>query len=166
LDQLTIFLPGPPVAKGRPKFARRGNCAFAYTPAKTRDYEKALAAAASEAMAGRPLLTGPLTLCVLAYVAIPFSWSKKKQEQAKSGEIRPITRPDTDNYSKAVLDALNCVVYMDDSQVVDLYSSKYYSVTPSIHITLRSAAHDREKVQRARDIKPSPSAHSERSNIL
>jgi Holliday junction resolvase RusA-like endonuclease len=135
-------MPGEPIAKGRPRFARAGNRAFAYTPAKTRNYEKELASAARAAMGSRPLFAGALTLCVIAYLQVPASWSKKKQEQATRGEIRPAKRPDVDNFAKAALDALLGVVYVDDSQVVSLYASKYYSAKPAISITLRSAAHE------------------------
>lgn len=36
---MNFVVPGEPVGKGRPKFARRGNFVTAYTPEKTASYE-------------------------------------------------------------------------------------------------------------------------------
>lgn len=45
-------------------------------------------------------------------------------------KIHPIVRPDLDNYQKAVCDSLNGIIYVDDSQVVEIMSRKYYSKPP------------------------------------
>lgn len=42
------------------------------------------------------------------------------------------TRPDTDNYVKGILDALNGIVVKDDSKIVDIVAQKFYSDTPRI----------------------------------
>ena len=55
---------------------------------------------------------------------------KKKKADALAGKLLPISRPDIDNYIKAVLDAANEIVVRDDSQVVALVSIKQYSETP------------------------------------
>ena len=44
-----------------------------------------------------------------------------------NNEIRPTVKPDVDNVVKSVLDALNKLIYKDDSQVTDLLVHKYYS---------------------------------------
>ena len=44
-----------------------------------------------------------------------------------NNEIRPTVKPDADNVVKSVLDALNKLIYKDDSQVTDLLVHKYYS---------------------------------------
>ena len=92
-----VELPGEPVAKGRPRFAR----GHVYTPDKTRIYENSLALAARLAMRGRTLLEGPLTVVVYAFRSIP-----------------PTRRPDADNHLK-ILDALNGICWKDDAQIVD-----------------------------------------------
>lgn len=46
---VVVNIPGQPVPKGRPRFTRGG---FAYTPDKTRKYEKLVAGLAKTAMAG------------------------------------------------------------------------------------------------------------------
>jgi Holliday junction resolvase RusA-like endonuclease len=57
-----------------------------------------------------------------------------KQKQARNGSLLPTKRPDLDNYLKMVLDALQGVVYVDDSQIVYMISSKIYSERPGIRI--------------------------------
>ena len=66
----------------------------------------------------------------------PASWSAKRQGAALRGEIRPTTRPDADNYVKAALDAINEIVVVDDSMIVDLIVSKRYALTPQLAITI------------------------------
>ena len=129
MSSVRIELAGAPQGKGRPRFARVTG--HTYTPAATRSYEAALRYAAQEAMAGQPPLEGALQLWVTVWVPIPASWSRKRQDQAKTHIIRPTTRPDFDNYLKT-LDALNNIVWHDDAQVVAQSFDKYYSVQPKL----------------------------------
>lgn len=135
---ITIDLPGAPQGKGRPRFrvvrtktgATFGN---AYTPAKTRSYETLLRAAAINAMKDHMLIEGPLIVVVWAYMPVPQSWSKRKQNDALAGVIFPIGKPDCDNMLK-VVDALNGVVWKDDAQIVDARVIKTYSYKPELRI--------------------------------
>jgi Holliday junction resolvase RusA-like endonuclease len=79
---------------------------------------------------------GPVCLIVHSFREIPVSWSKTDQARALAGNIRPTSRPDWDNYGK-ITDALNEVVWKDDSQVVDGRSLKYYSDRPALRIEVR-----------------------------
>src|SRR3546814_20167314 len=76
---------GVPVAKGRPRFTRKG---FSYTPSHTRKYEDVLKLAAGQAMGGRNPFDEPLTVSVTAVLPIPASWSRKRQAEARSEERR------------------------------------------------------------------------------
>ena len=131
MTPIRIELAGIPRGKGRPRFSRKNGVAF--TDPKTRSYESALRYAAQEAMAGQPLLEGPLSLHLDAYLPIPRSWSKRKKLQASMGLIRPTTKPDVDNLLKSV-DALNAVVWHDDAQVVAVSMLKLYSERPRLTI--------------------------------
>lgn len=137
---IEIVLLGKPVAKGRPRFNRETG--VAYTPEKTRTYEQMLRLAAVDAMAGRPPLEGPLELDMLVVVPIPASWPKKKQAAALAGEIRPIGKPDWDNFGKTV-DAGNLVLWIDDGQVVDGRVRKVYGDRPRMEIRV-SPVRDRD----------------------
>jgi Holliday junction resolvase RusA-like endonuclease len=118
---IRIELAGEP--KGKARFTRAG---IAYTPAGTRSYETSLRYAAQQAMRGNPPLEGALILDVEAHMPIPSSWSGKRQRMAEQGLILPITRPDFDNLLKTV-DALNRVVWRDDSQIIEVRCRKRYS---------------------------------------
>jgi Holliday junction resolvase RusA-like endonuclease len=138
-DQAMTFLceftvEGEPVAKGRPRFSRRGQHVVAYTPGKTIDYELHVKDAAMRAMGSSEPLDGPVALSVRVFVPIPASWSKKRQEAANNQFV--VKKPDGDNYLKAVMDACNGVLYVDDSQVADFHCSKKYSTFPRVEVTL------------------------------
>lgn len=124
---IAFVIPGVPVGKGRPKFARRGNFVTAYTPEKTASYENLVKMAAAEAMAGRDILSGAVSVGIHLFVTPPASWSQKKQNQAIAGQgIYPTSKPDVDNVIKGIFDAMNEIVWKDDKQVVDVVVSKRY----------------------------------------
>ena len=123
MTDIHVHVPVPPVAKARPRVTMRGGYARAYTPKKSADYEAAVAAACPDV----DPLEGPLSMHINLYLPIPASWSKQKTIDAACGKILPTSRPDVDNYAKAVLDALNGIAYSDDSQVVDLRVVKQYA---------------------------------------
>jgi Holliday junction resolvase RusA-like endonuclease len=125
---------GNPVGKGRPRATSRGGFVRMYTDAKTLGFEAAVADEASIAMRGLEVFETPMQLQLSAYYPIPKSWSKKKRQQAIDGEIYPNVKPDLDNVMKAVLDALNGVVYVDDSQVINLVATKRYSTDPRVEV--------------------------------
>ena len=62
--------------------------------------------------------------------------SKKKQNQARMGALRP-SKPDIDNIIKAILDGCNKVIYNDDAQVHSIRARKLYETyenPPSIDV--------------------------------
>lgn len=126
---------GEPVAKGRPRFARRGNFVSTYTPKKTKDAERIFQL---EALQYKPkeILVGPLKIEIDVYRSIPKSASNKNMELMLKGLIRPISRPDCDNYEKLVLDAMNGIFWKDDSQICETNVRKWYSTAPRIEIKL------------------------------
>ena len=135
---ISFSIPGVAVSKGRPCISTRGGFARAYTPAPTVVYEAQVAAAGKQAMADAGMtevLTTPLNVRIDVFVQIPKSFTKKKREQALSADIFP-GRPDIDNVAKAILDALNNVVYEDDDQVVNLSVSKRYAIDPFVSVRI------------------------------
>lgn len=131
---MLIVVEGEVVPKGRARITRSG---IAYTPKKTRDYENKLAFFAQQAMKDTPLFEGPLVVHVEVTIPITESWSKKKREKALAGEIRPISRPDLDNYIK-ILDGINGIVWKDDSQIVELTARKIYGEKPRLFVDIDS----------------------------
>lgn len=137
---IQFTIPGAPVGKGRPRIGRVGAHARMFTPAKTVSYEATVALAAQQAMQGRELLQGALSVHLLIGCPIPASWSQKKQAQAKAGELHPTTKPDIDNVEKAIFDAMNGVVWRDDVQVVRVSKAKAYAATPGVHVAVEGVA--------------------------
>ncbi len=124
-DLLTIHVPGDIRGKGRPRFGGGRT----YTDAKTLNAEAWVRHCAVQAV-GQPCLEGPLSLLVGITVGIPASWSKRKQTAALAGLLRPTGKPDADNTLKLLADALNKVVWRDDSQLVDVRVHKFYGREP------------------------------------
>ena len=133
---ILIELLGQPQGKGRPRFHRIGKFVSTYTPAKTRKYEKALAAKAAAAMNGNAMLLQPLRVSVTAALAVPPSWPHRRRDAALVGARLPTTRPDADNFLKIAMDALNGIVWKDDAQIVEATVCKRYSETPSMTIAV------------------------------
>ena len=131
---IEIELSGPPRGKGRPRSRIINGFVSVYTDAATRAYELKLAWTAKAAMEGKPPFDCPLTVEIIAYIAIPDSWPKKKKLSAESGEIVPGGPLDIDNICKASLDGLNGVVWLDDKQIVGLTAWKIYSSEPRLTI--------------------------------
>lgn len=123
---IAFVVPGVPVGKGRPRFARTGGAMRAYTPEKTVCYENLVRLKAEAAMAGRPVLEGAVAVAIALFVTPPASWSRKRQAAALAGELRPTGRPDIDNVVKGIFDACNGVVWRDDRQAVEVRAAKGY----------------------------------------
>lgn len=128
---IEIVVLGAPVAKGRPRFNEATSTV--YTPAKTASFEAQLKYAAMQVMGDRPPLEGALEVDMMVVVPIPPSWPKKRQQAAREGREFPTKKPDWDNFAK-VVDALNLVVWVDDSQVVDGRVRKRYGDKPGMWV--------------------------------
>jgi len=135
-------VPGQPQGKGRAKIIKIGGFSRMATPAKTVAYEGLIAHAAGIAMAGRPIITGPVRVAVYIDCQIPSSWSGRKQRDALVGVVMPTGKPDSDNVIKAIYDGCNGVVWKDDAQVVDGAQRKRYSQTPGVRVFITLARAD------------------------
>ncbi|MCP1679426.1 RusA family crossover junction endodeoxyribonuclease [Kerstersia gyiorum] len=130
---IQFTIPGVPVGKGRPRAARRGKGITLYTPAKTASYESLVALAGQQAMAGCAPYAGPMGASMDIFLPVPASWSKERQQAALLGQELPAKKPDMDNVIKAIFDALNGIVWLDDVQVTDMGRvRKRYSLNPGV----------------------------------
>lgn len=68
------------------------------------------------------------------YIPIAKNETIKNAILKEKGLIRPLSRPDLDNYDKFIIDVLHDVVYDDDKRVVTVNSEKYYSINPRTEI--------------------------------
>lgn len=137
---IRFTVPGTPQGKGRARFSTRGGFARAFTPEKTVAYEGLIALAAQQAMAGADLIAGPVYLTVTAFFPIPASWSQKRRAETNARLTWHTSKPDADNIAKAAGDALNGVVFKDDSQVAFAKVMKHYAETPRLEIVVEALA--------------------------
>lgn len=98
---LSFFVAGKPTPKGRPRVMPNGHT---FTPEKTRAFEELVSWTAKIAMGGQPPLEGPV------FISLAFFGSH--------------ANADVDNLAKAVLDAMNGIVYKDDKQISRLTATK------------------------------------------
>ena len=128
MQKLKFEVPGSPIGQGRPKFSTINGHAKAYDPEKSRNYKAYVKLLATQAMReqGFTMIEGPCCLDILAFFEVPKSKSKKFKERALMGIERPTKKPDLSNIVKGIEDALNGLVYRDDSSLVYLSCTKYY----------------------------------------
>lgn len=100
MERLEFFTEGTPVAKARPRVTRSGT----FTPATTLAWENCIAISARIEMRAEPIMEGRLCLIAMFYGAR--------------------ANADLDNLTKAVMDALNGVVYKDDKQIDVLHAER------------------------------------------
>ena len=136
-------IPGEPQGKSRPRFVRVGQYVRTYTPDETVSYENLIKIEykrqCREVFFEKDV---PLEMDVIAYYGIPRSASKKKAEQMKKGELRPLKKVDSSNLLKAVEDALNTVAYHDDVQIVETHVSRFYGDIPRVDVVIKEIGGD------------------------
>ena len=125
--ELFFNIDGKPIGKSRPRFTKFGR---AYTPKQTKDYELYIKTIAQMAMkrANLTITDNKVRVSLHMCYPIPPSWSKRAKQDAVEGKVTPKVN-DIDNVAKAVLDALNTVVYKDDRQVYYLQAEKTYETS-------------------------------------
>lgn len=112
------------VAKARARVTRKG---FAYTPAKTKNFE-------NEVRAHWKIANHPMAPKCATAVVIELIFPRPKS--VKKHILLPITRPDLDNLTKGILDALNGHAWADDGQITDLQVYKRYGESGKISILI------------------------------
>jgi Holliday junction resolvase RusA-like endonuclease len=125
--EFTVY--GMPVAKGRPRFTKKG---FTYTPKETRDAENSFL---NQALSHKPEKPLECPLAIDLKIYMPRPKSKPKKVWAWT------TRPDLDNLIK-ILDALNGVFWHDDSQIILFRASKHYGDTARTEIKISEKMED------------------------
>lgn len=125
--KITIY--GEPKAKKRHRTYRRGNFVGAYNPSEAD--ENNIRWQMIRHKPPQPL-QGAIALGVKIFRSIPKSFSRKKHREALEQRVRPVTKPDLDNYLKLIKDSANGILWKDDSQVVEYLpgTGKYYGEVP------------------------------------
>jgi Holliday junction resolvase RusA-like endonuclease len=135
--QIMFTVYGEPVAKGRPRFAKRGNYVQTYTPVKTKSYEDEVRLLATKAKGSGSTLEGSVSVFIYISFSVPQSYSKRKREACLSGETKHTKKPDLDNVAKAIIDGMNGIIFKDDSQIINLNVTKVYAEVGKVEILVR-----------------------------
>jgi len=105
----------------------RGKHPSIYTPKETKQAERLFKEEAKKYAPTKPL-EGPLVVYLDFYKLKPKSYAKNVVYWTK--------KPDIDNMAKLVLDAMNKIFFIDDSQVVELNITKQYGDIEKIVINV------------------------------
>lgn len=130
---------GRPVPQPRPRVYRTATGkSKAVNSRQSINYKRIVKyAALSEMNKQRLSMTDrPLAMRLTFVFTPPKSYTKKKLEAVKSGELRYTKLPDADNLAKSVMDSLNNIIYKDDSQIVELTVNKEYGHTDHVLINI------------------------------
>ena len=137
--KIYLVVHGEPVAQGRPRFSARGGFVKAYDPEKSAGYKELIKAYTKEVFEKVPdfkPFDSAIAVRVEVFRGIPKSFSKKARREALEGILRPVSRPDADNYLKGVLDAVNGILWTDDALIVDLSCHKFFSDNPRLEVLI------------------------------
>ena len=131
MNVLNINIPGAPIAKKRPRFARRGKFVSTYNPQESEE-GKFVCLMSSQLNGHKPIPAGtPIFLQAQFHMPFPASMSMKKRATATHTK-----KPDVDNLLKFLKDCANGVLWHDDSQVVWVLAQKLYSNSPCTVVDL------------------------------
>lgn len=115
---LKFRVKGEPRPKQSFKVALKNGKLFGYTPKLVKLWADLVSIEAKQVMIDREIYSGNL------FVVLDFELSNKR-------------RVDLDNLSKCVLDAMNGIVYKDDSEIMDLEIMKCVGKNPGVSITIK-----------------------------
>jgi Holliday junction resolvase RusA-like endonuclease len=91
---------------------------------------------ARQAIGATEPLKGALTVFLYLRYTIPPSYSKKRKEACLNGVEYP-KKIDIDNVYKSITDAMNGIVYLDDSQIVEAHITKVYNEQAGVNIMVQ-----------------------------
>jgi len=123
-----------PMAKQSFRTTRTGN---KYLDASVIKYRKAIRNMAISQMRNQKAerIEGAVNMNIIYAFRRPKSLSKKERNEIDGGKNIPkTTKPDIDNLTKAILDALNGIVWKDDAQVAQINIQKIWSAKDQIEV--------------------------------
>lgn len=130
--KIKFIVPGQPQEKQRPRWSKTRM----YSPIETVNYETYVKEMFVINYPDFIPLEGPLKMIITAWVMIPKSTSKKKAKFMAERIIIPEKKPDHDNITKIVSDALEGLAYKNDSQIATCIFHKWYSHQPKLEIEI------------------------------
>lgn len=124
---MNLIIPGKPIAKNRPRFARRGKFVVTYSDQETEE-GRFLFEVYRQIGEYKPIY-GAVRAVFKFFFARPKNHYGTGRNAGKLKESAPkyhITKPDFDNLDKFAADCLKGIAWIDDCQVVSAHTTKDY----------------------------------------
>lgn len=144
----TFWVAGEPVAKSRPRASVVKGHAKLYTPKKTANYEAKVALAFAQQFEDATPSTKPLSVSIDCCFPLNKSDFRRNGEPNTRGQnklwgfIRHTKKPDCDNIAKSILDGLNGIAFIDDSQITRLSVAKRYGQKVGAFVSIEELGED------------------------
>ena len=125
----SFYFDGHIMPMQRPRVTRSG---MSYIPKETQKSKRAIAREFKNSCGDVDPFDGPVAVSITIYRPMTKALAKKLDVAIRHGrDLDPSaflapTKPDIDNQVKTILDALEGLAYVNDSQVVDLVAHKRY----------------------------------------
>jgi Holliday junction resolvase RusA-like endonuclease len=120
-----------PTPKARPRHTVRGGRAITYTPKDTM-----MAEARIESKIQDALLDKGAWFSEGMPIRLEATFYRLKPKSALKNVKLPVTKPDLDNYTKLLTDALEKYIYNNDSQITAMLIKKRFGDPPRIELLL------------------------------
>lgn len=131
--EINISIKGMPEAKQSARFTKSG---IAFQPKKVVNYKDNLRyQIIAQLPKGFVPFSNPVEIIYQFIFPFLSTHSRKKRS---AGKLFKATKPDLDNLQKSTNDAMNNVVFYDDSQICSASIEKFYGEVPGINISIRS----------------------------
>jgi len=135
-DCITLSIPLRPIAVQSVRTTKAGR---QYQPARVVKYKREVGREAKQQLGDKwQPLSGEVWIEIELDFALPKSAKTPLKHRVWKGneKLAMLCRPDADNCTKGILDALNGIVWIDDCQVRKITVTKNYAQTDGITITI------------------------------
>jgi Holliday junction resolvase RusA-like endonuclease len=139
MRELNLIILGTPKPKQSARFYAKGNKVFSFQKKEVVENERNIAFdVKSQLPVGFVPYDEPIGVEVVFVFPIKETMKKKEKEAIENGEyIYKDTKPDLhDNLCKGLFDALEGLVYVNDSRICMVKSAKIYGVQPRIELKI------------------------------
>lgn len=139
LSNFTINIEPTAQRRVRHGVVNRGKKIFshAYKDSKQKNNETALEYLLLKHIPKEPF-SGALAVHFIAYLPYPKTMKKSDKQLAAENKLYPVKKPDVDNLTKQLLDALTRLRFWnDDCQIIEVCSKKLYDTIPRWEVEIK-----------------------------